>query len=82
MTLYLRLEIHPGGDPSRARIVGEATISNVSGLADVSDYRFTLMEAAPSGGFGVSEKGVVVNHKRSDGPWRLVGRVLDEWRKR
>ncbi len=82
MTLKVTLSIHPGGDPSRARVVGEATISNVSELADVSDYRFELMEVAAPGGFGVSEKGVVVNHKRSDGPWRLVGRVLDEWRKK
>lgn len=80
MTLYVRLEIHPGGDRSRARVVGEARIENVSQLAEVSDYRYELKEhAGPTTAF---HNGAVVNHKRSDGPWRLLGRVLDEWRRK
>lgn len=83
MTLYVTLTIHPGGDRSRARVVGEATIENVSELVDVSDYRYEIVEHDfEDRGLAFRSKGGIDGHKRSDGPWRLVARVLDEWRKR
>lgn len=68
--LVVILEIHPGGDASRKREIGRAEISNLTELAEVSDYAVTF-----SGESGVSSE-VVKGHRRKTGAWTLVRKAL------
>lgn len=42
--IYVRIEMWPGGDRSRARLLGDAVIANVTGVGRtaVADYRYEL----------------------------------------
>lgn len=55
--IYVRIELWPGGNSNARKLLGEATIANVSGLAPISDYQYQLYgkERAPMG-FGTHEK--------------------------
>lgn len=78
--LVVKVEVHPGGDASRAHEIGELYIWNVSGLADTSDYEFSFFDPRPALAEGADRKDVVEGrvrgHKRAKGPWVLIRRVL------
>lgn len=74
--LIVKLEIHPGGDSSRAREIGRLEIANISELADVSDYLYKFPSADPF----ISRAGKVTGHQRNQpaGAWQLVRKVLND----
>ena len=75
--LAIRIELWPGGDKSRARTIAEATVTNISGLDDVSDYQVAALETASdvtglparAGGF------IISGHPRKSTVWMLVAKV-------
>lgn len=80
--LYLRLEIWPGGDKAKARLISEARIHRISSttLDYPQDYGVVV---SPEGGFddkGVpNSNGLVFNHpyeKSIKNVWALVVRAL------
>ena len=44
--LRVTVELVPGGDETRTRTIADMTIANVSQLADISDYEFSVRENA------------------------------------
>lgn len=70
--LVVKLEIHPGGDSSKAEEIGRLDIANLSALAPTSDYQFRIA----GGGYLEPKLGRVYDHERDDGAWRLVYDVL------
>jgi glyoxylate utilization-related uncharacterized protein len=73
MTLVVKLEIHPGGDSSRAREIGRVEIANMSNLSAKSDYRYEFVNTE-TGWPGTV--GVVEGHYREHGAWMLLAKVL------
>lgn len=73
MTLIVKLEIHPGGDSSRARELGRVEIANMSDLSAKSDYRYEFVntESGWPGTVGTFE-----GHYREHGAWMLLAKVL------
>jgi hypothetical protein len=73
--LVVKLEIHPGGDSSRAEEIGRLEIANISDLAPVSDYSY---EFHPVRKPFLPLRGIVSGHKRDQpmGAWKLVRKVL------
>ncbi|MBP2147424.1 hypothetical protein [Xanthobacter flavus] len=75
--LAIRIELWPSGDKSRARTIAEATVTNISGLDEVSDYQVAALETASdvtglparAGGF------VIPGHPRKSTVWMLVAKV-------
>lgn len=47
--IYVRVELWPWGMRDRARLLGEATISNVGGDAARGDYEVRLSRTSPGG---------------------------------
>ena len=43
--IFVRIELWPKGDPRNARLLGEATITNVGGTEESGDYRYLLAGA-------------------------------------
>lgn len=78
--LVVKLELHPGGDASRAREIGRMEIANVSELAPVSDYRVAVTKRWMVGNEETSETGYfeICSHRRSDGAWTLVRRAFEQ----
>jgi hypothetical protein len=78
--LVVRLELHPRGDAKRVREIGRIEISNVSELAPVSDYQFNVTFVRRVGDGEVREIGYgrVSGHRRDDGAWKLVQRVIEQ----
>jgi hypothetical protein len=70
--LVVRVEVWPGGDPTRRRQVGCAGIANVSGLNEVSDYVGLLTDDA-----GRQITVVVRGHRRAAGFWVLLAQACD-----
>lgn len=68
--LVVRVEIWPGGDPERAEEIGRMGLANVSNLAETSSYVFTSLTDRD-----VEAEGIIRNHVRSAGFWRLVERA-------
>lgn len=83
--LYLRLEIWPGGDKSKARLISEATITNITAKAvpDPPDYS---VEVSGEGGFdtgGSFARGLLFHfpyEKSIQNVWNLVSTALDKVR--
>lgn len=85
--IYVRLEMWPRGDRSRARLLHEGLIANVGGTETEGDYHALLSKG---GGFKgdveglprMEAKGVLrecraVGFKRKrDSAWKLLARVL------
>ena len=65
--LVVTVEVWPGGDMRRRRVVGTMTAANISELAEVSDYEVSI-DGEPIV--------VIPKHRRSDGVWALVRRAL------
>lgn len=79
--LYIRIEMWPRGEKSRARLLGEATISNEGGTADSGNYSVVLLkspEYAATENVGKPwRKGSVQGFPRLRlGPWDLLFRAL------
>jgi hypothetical protein len=75
--LRVTVEIWPGGDKMRARVLAIANVANVSDLANVSDYAVSVSEAhnpianTPPW----SQRGNVFQHNRGTSVWALVAKV-------
>lgn len=71
--LLVKLEIWPGGDRERAREIGHIEIGNVSDLSPISNYEVILKEPGRC-----DRRGVVRDHHRVAGAWKLVARAIKE----
>ncbi|MFG1349068.1 hypothetical protein [Xanthobacter autotrophicus] len=75
--LVIRVELWPGGDKARARTLAEASVTDMSGLSDVSDYHAMALEHGSdvtglpdqAGGF------MIAQHPRRSSVWLLVAKV-------
>lgn len=81
--LVVKVEVWPAGDEAGAFEIGRMEVVNESSLSAVSDYSAHIvqqetprLQVAP---FDLRTQ--VRAHSRSDGPWALVKRVLDQLRK-
>jgi len=71
--LRVTVEYVPNGDESRKRVIRIMTISNMSGLADMSDYEVHAYSEKPS----QRKEGRVRGHERRKfGAWALVSRAI------
>lgn len=68
--LVVKLELWPGGDEAKKRVIGSATIANVGGDDRHGTYQATVVTD------GISFETRVEDHPREDGAWALVARVL------
>ncbi|MCW2370066.1 hypothetical protein M2334_002265 [Sphingobium sp. B11D3D] len=77
--LVVSAEIWPGGDQSRAYLVGEITAANKSDLSPVSSYSVSISQGpAPVIGIEGWERELTLeNHHRAEGVWTLVAAILN-----
>lgn len=77
--MVVSIEIWPGGDESGSFEIGRMEVSNISNLAEVSDYHAHIVQlCTPSLNVNAMDKTVLVQgHPRRNGAWDLVRRVLD-----
>ena len=75
--LRVTVEIWPGGEPRRARILATAFIANVSDLEDISNYTMRVSEGVnPVAGTPAwKAEGEVRGHDRRASVWSLVAKV-------
>lgn len=66
--LVVTVEVWPGGNVLRRRVIGTMNLANISELADVSDYE----------GFLDGKPVEVKGHRRDDGAWKLVHRAVED----
>jgi hypothetical protein len=71
--LVVKVEIWDGGRSSDKRDLARLLLANLSDLADVSSY--LAVRLGPDGAF---DERVVHRHRRSDGPWVLIRRAIDD----
>lgn len=78
--LRLIIELVPGGYAPATRTIASMRISNVSDLADVSDYRVEAMEGANrlSGDPARNGECVVLAHDRRQSVWKLLEKACAE----
>lgn len=77
--MVVKIEIWPGGKEGVAVEIGRMNVTNISDLAEVSNYAVEVSQVATPR-LNVDEFHEMINldgHPRRDGPWRLVKRVLD-----
>ena len=76
--LVVSAEIWPGGDESRAYLVGEIIAANESGLSPISSYAVSISQgpARHIGIEGWEREFTLENHSRAEGVWRLVWAIL------
>lgn len=68
--LVIKVELWPGGDADRAQEIGRMGVANVSNLASTSDYVFASVTDR-----GDEAVGIIRNHARNAGFWKLVARL-------
>jgi hypothetical protein len=78
--LVITVEVLPGGSAWRRRRIAEMRISNLSNLADVSDY---LVQAAEefnqlTGEAPRSSECLIKSHVRRQSVWKLLQRACTE----
>jgi len=78
--LVVSAEIGPGGDESRAWLVGEIIAANESALSPVSSYSVSISQGpAPAIGIEGWERELTLHdHRRRDGVWALVAAILEQ----
>lgn len=78
--LRVTIDILPGGDSDRARTIGIAHISNVSELADRSDYEavVTTQRYEPLGIKGGTRSVKITNHLRRQDVTALLAKVFEK----
>jgi hypothetical protein len=77
--LRVTVEIWPGGDKERARVLATADVGNVSELADKSDYVVIVTEGQnPLANTPPwSRRGCIFQHDRRTSVWALVAKVAN-----
>ncbi len=75
--LHVIVAIWPGGDKMLARAVAVASITNLSDLADVSDYALVAAEGYNplTGALPWSRRGQIHRHDRRSSVWALVAKA-------
>jgi len=70
----------PDGFEPRRRSIGLMRIINISDLADISDYRIEVVEAANSlaGTPSRTAATMVIGHERNQSLWALLQRAAQE----
>jgi len=78
--LVVSAEIWPGGDESRAWLVGEIIAANESALSPVSSYSVSISQGpAPAIGIEGWERELTLHdHHRREGVWALVAAILEQ----
>lgn len=78
--LVISAEIWPGGDESRAYVVGEIFAANESNLAPISSYSVTVRqeESAALGIAGFENRFMLHDHDRRSSVWALVAAALQQ----
>jgi hypothetical protein len=78
--LRLTVELVPGGFEPMRRTIASMRISNISGLADCSDYCVEATEAANklTGDPARSAECMVLAHDRKQSVWALLGKACQE----
>jgi hypothetical protein len=78
--LRLTIELVPGGLEPLRRTIASMRISNISGLADCSDYRVETMEAANqlTGDPARNAECMVLAHDRMQSVWALLAKACQE----
>lgn len=76
--IRVTVELLPGGDASRARIIGKAEICNVSDLAEVSNYvaRITTLPSEPLGIVQYEDEFGILEHRRRGNVCLLLAKVF------
>ena len=76
--LVVSAEIWPGGDESRAWLVGEIIAANETALSPISSYSVSISQSpAPAIGIEAWERELTLHdHRRSEGVWALVAAIL------
>ena len=77
--LVVSAQIWPGGDESRAYLIGEIIAANESYLSPVSSYSVSISQGpAPEIGIEGWERDLTLeNHHRAEGVWTLVAAILN-----
>jgi hypothetical protein len=77
--LIVKIELLPGGDAARRRVIATLEISNISDLSDVSSYAVEAEESAnPLAGTPARMASVRVDgHVRAQPVWALLHRAAD-----
>jgi hypothetical protein len=78
--IIVTVELIPGGYTPARRAIGSLRISNLSDLADISDYRVEVLEAAnPLVGTPARNADCVIErHDRRQSIWKLLIRAATE----
>lgn len=78
--LVVKVEVWPAGHEAGAFEIGRMEVVNESGLSAVSDYSAHIVqrETARTQVAAFDLRTQVRSHARTDGPWVLVKRVLDQ----
>lgn len=76
--LKITIELHPGGSAAMAKTLGAMTVSNMSELADVSDYEIVTAESANplTGQPSKISWHRVYGHSRRQSVWKLVSAAI------
>lgn len=80
--IVVKIQLWPKGDPSRAKDLGTATISNTSGAGRLGTYTVKLFKAGRYAGRNAGQlwKGSTVcgfpRTSRRCGPWELLARGI------
>lgn len=77
--MVVSVQIWPGGDESFRFEIGRMEVSNMSNLAEISDYHaHVVQQSAPRLDVDAIDRIVwAKGHPRREGAWALVKRVLD-----
>jgi hypothetical protein len=78
--LRLTIELVPGGFEQMRRTIASMRISNMSDLADCSDYRVETMETANplTGNPARNTEYMVLSHDRRQSVWALLAKACHE----
>lgn len=76
--LVTNVEVWPGGDIRRRRVVTMLQIVNESNLASDSDYTYNFTD--PYRTLATNDK--LIHHIREDGAWELIRKVLNDTHER
>ena len=78
--LMITVDIVPGGYASMRRTIAAMSISNISDLADISDYRIEASETSnPLAGTPPRTiRCLVRGHARAQSVWALLAKASDE----
>jgi hypothetical protein len=78
--LKVTIELVPGGFAPMRRTIGSMRISNMSNLADLSDYRVEAIESANAltGDPSRNAECMVLAHDRKQSVWALLAKACEE----